>query len=126
MSFDLVIWEAPVPRSIDEVEALLDGYYEREAEDAFAPSRALVAFRRELLERYPALEDLPEESFDAPGVSPWSVTPVASDRVIELNVVWGTPDEVITTIAALVQRHGLILYDPQGPQVHLPDGRMLD
>jgi hypothetical protein len=33
---------------------------------------------------------------------------------------WGTDDAVLDAIVELARKHGLVLYDPQGPDVSLP------
>ena len=123
MSFDLFVWKAPVPRSAIEADALLGMFYEDEDIAAFSADPALPRFRAALLAAYPALEDLPDELLSDGGIhSPWAMTPTDSDRVIEISCSWGAPEEALRRIVALAREHGLVLYDPQGPDVHPPQG----
>jgi hypothetical protein len=102
---------------------MLARFYEQGEVEIFEESEQLTAFRRELLGIYPALEDLPENQMDAPGISPWAMTPLASDRLIELNLVFSGPDDAPETIVALARKYELALYDPQGPTIHPPSAR---
>ena len=38
-----------------------------------------------------------------------------------LGIRWGADNAVIDAITELARKHDLIVYDPQGPDVHLPD-----
>lgn len=123
MSFDLLVWKAPVPRWASEVYDLLESFYEERDLAVFAPDPALPRFRAALLAKYPALEDLPDEVLNDGGVhSPWAMTPTESDRLIEIFCVWGAPDAALERIVELAREHDLVLFDPQGPDVHSPAG----
>lgn len=50
------------------------------------------------------------------------MTPTESDRLIEIHVMWGADDAALLRIVELAQQHGLVLYDPQGPDIHSPPG----
>ena len=119
MSYDLFFWKGPVPATITE---LMDWMQRADAGEAgpLEHSPAVREFHTRLLERFPALEDLPDDQVDDAGVSPWSVTPDPSDTYIALNMVWGTPQAVVTEIVQLAMDHGLLTYDPQGDQIVAP------
>ena len=63
MSYDLWVWKGPVPRSGGAFIALI-GRFEEGDEGVFEASPAVRAFADEILARYPALEDLPDEAVD--------------------------------------------------------------
>lgn len=75
----------------------------------------IVGFYRELTERFPDHSPTPEDS-------PWAGTPLGTgvDHV-SMCLRWGTvSDMAIQLIQRLAQRHGLVLYDPQGDDVYPP------
>ena len=111
MSMTLVLWKQPVVHDPDEAEALLEPYYEREDESAFAPSVELAGMSAELFRQYP--DD------DAEG-RPWADPPSISDRVVMLHIRWGADGAVLDTILELAREHELVFYDPQGPDIHCP------
>src|SRR4051812_46348888 len=111
MSMTLVLWKAPVVADSDEAERLLQAYYDRSDDSAFEPSADIAAVSNELLRRFP----------EAPG-GPWAdFPPEQTERVLLLSIHWGADDAVINAIVDLAREHELILYDPQGPDVTLPD-----
>jgi hypothetical protein len=123
MSFDLFVWKAPVPASAAEGNALLARFYEQGESELFARSEDLLQFREELLSEYPALEDLPDDRIDEPGFSPWAATPSESDQLVEIAITWQSAgDAVALRIVELAKKHRLVLFDPQGPDVHSPEG----
>lgn len=115
MSFDLYVWGGP-PMTAEQfgerLQALEDGIDET---SLFVRSEKLVRWRLALLRRYPALEDLGDEP-----VTHWAMTPGESARFVELNLQWGTPNEQLLDILRSALRHGLYIYDPQGPNVYRP------
>ena len=113
----LILWKAPVVREAEEAEALLEGWYESGDDSAFQPSNDVKRFLDEIRAHYP--DDLEGGSDD---LSPWSSWPIPdSDRIVELGIRWSASNSVIETIEDLARTFGLLLYDPQGPDVHLPD-----
>ena len=110
MSMTLILWKAPVVDDADAAERLVAPYYERGDDGAFEPSPDVAAVAAELLRRFPDTGD-----------GPWSDGPPdATDRVLLLGIRWSADGAVIDAITELARAHGLVLYDPQGPDVHLP------
>ena len=107
----LILWKAPVVDDPDEAERLLKPYYERADDSAFQPSADIATVSNELLRRFPDAED-----------GPWAdaAPPDEIDRVLLLTIRWGADNAVIDAITELARQHELVLYDPQGPDVHLP------
>ena len=106
----LILWKAPLVDDPDEAAELLQRYYDRGDESAFQPSAALATVADELLRRFPDAED-----------GPWADGPPEhSERLLHLGIRWGADDAVIDAITELAREHELVLYDPQGPDVHLP------
>ena len=120
MSFDLGVWYSP--RSLDATAAGL--VYHALAEGVELPGDAPVAasprvpaFITALGHRYPDLDTLDDAEVDR---SPWAGGFEVSECHALLSLRWTAPDEVVLTITALAADHGLVLYDPQGGEVHLP------
>jgi hypothetical protein len=102
----------------DQARALLERFYKDGDESAFAPSEKIRLVWDELLSRYP--DTVFAKTADA-DQSPWSdFPPHVTDRLLVLDLRWGAQDAVIDDIVRLARHHELILYDPQGPDVHLP------
>ena len=107
----LLLWKAPLVDEATEAEALLKPYYDRGDESAFEPSADVAAVARELLRRFPDGED-----------SPWGdAPPEESDRLLYLNIRWSANDAFMDAVTDLAREHELVLYDPQGPDVHPPN-----
>jgi len=96
--------EAPVVATSDQAGALLDRHLAGDR-TAFQPSDELTQFYRDLRSVVPELDALGDPT----------------DRLITLNLLWGTDDAILSGITRLVVEHGLVLYDPQTDQVHPPD-----
>jgi hypothetical protein len=119
MSMSLVVWKAPVVADEDEAAALVERWDDDPT--VFDASADVLAFYDALLAKHPSLESYSDEELrDAE--THWSVTPERSDRVVYLDLSWSVSDEMLDDIQALAREHELVLYDPQGPHVHLPGG----
>jgi hypothetical protein len=106
----LFLWKAPVVDDPDEAERLLKPYYEHGDDSAFQSSADIANLSSELLRRFPDADD-----------GPWADSPPdKTDRLLVLGIRWGADNAVIDAIIELAREHELILYDPQGPDVHVP------
>ena len=115
MSMTLILWKAPIVGDPDEAAALLDRWYSEGDDSGFTPSEDVGRMAADLRRRYP---DYPAKAGDD---SPWADLPFdETDRLLELSIRWGADDDVIDLITRLARKHGLLLYDPQGPEVYLP------
>lgn len=118
MSMTLFLWKAPVIDDPDEAKSLLEPWYERGDDSAFTPSEDVAAVRERLRANYP---DDPSAANDPDDSCPWSDLPIEdNDRLLELHIRWGAHPQVLADITALARIHGLVLYDPQGPDIVLP------
>ena len=143
MSMTLMLWKAPVVADADEARALTADWYENEDDSAFEPSDDIAKAADELRRRWPyrfltndetvarmseeeraqyspeALKEI--RGVDEPEGSPWADLPFwQSERLLVLDIRWSADDEVAAVITALARTCGLVLYDPQGPDVFLP------
>jgi hypothetical protein len=121
MTYDLLVWKSPVVSDQDVARAMVDVWLADER-GPFEASGDVSRFYDALLAKYPPLESLTQELHDTSRSSPWAQTPERSDRVVAMSFVWSVPGEVIDDVFALAREHGLVLYDPQGPDIHLPGG----
>ena len=115
-TYTVALWKAPVVREPDEAEALLRPYGVGGDDSAFEPSADVAAVANELVRRFPDSESEEE--------GPWESPPYQTDRVLYVTI-GGVDDERFKTVTdaifALAREHGLIVYDLEGPSVHLPD-----
>jgi hypothetical protein len=117
MSMTLILWKAPVVREPDQAQALLAGWSQTGDESAFEPSADVTRFLDEIRAHYP---DDPDSGADES--SPWACWPIPdSDRLVDLSLRWSANDAVLKLIEDLARDFKLVLYDPQGPDMHLPD-----
>lgn len=116
MSYDLFVFKGPIPRSELEFTELLDRFQAGD-EAAFESSPKLTAFYEDLLRKYPALEDLPDDKVDD---SAWAMTPDESERLIALNFAWPEAERAAKEVPKLTRKHGLVLMDPQSGQIDRP------
>ncbi|NYF55779.1 hypothetical protein [Micromonospora purpureochromogenes] len=110
MSFDLVVLAMAPNASLAEARAMLDHCTSGHHRDGELDEH-IVAFYEELRARYPDEPPLPPDS-------PWMSTPLAVgiDHV-SMNITWsGHGTEAVEAVLELTQRHGLVLYDPQGDE----------
>jgi hypothetical protein len=106
----LILWKAPLVKDPDEAERLLKPYYDHGDDSAFEPSADIARASTELLRRFPDADD-----------GPWADSPPdQTDRLLLLSIRWGADDAVIDAIAEVARANELVLYDPQGPDIHLP------
>jgi hypothetical protein len=116
VSYDLFVFKGPIPRSEVEFTGLLERF-EAGDEAAFEASPQVVAFYEDLLRKFPALEDLPDDKVDD---SVWAMTPDESERLIALNFSWPDAEKVAKEVPKLARRHGLAVMDPQSGVIVRP------
>ena len=147
MSMGLYLWKAPV--TDDEVEAgkLVDSYFEAKEQGIFEPSPDIAAAAEELLRLYPywpvsgeellasmsdeekgryteqGLADLLEYgSYNQAEDEPWSDIPFhQTGNLLVLNIRWSADNKVLDDIVRIGRERELVIYDPQGPSVYLPN-----
>ncbi|MGW5558089.1 hypothetical protein ACWER9_12790 [Micromonospora sp. NPDC003944] len=120
MSYDLYFWPfgaAVNPRQL--ADRLAD-----ESADGLGPDDRVLAFRAELLHRWPDLADMIAPWHDDLGWrQPWGQTGLA-DRFVGVTLPYGWED--IDTLPVLAGTFGLDTYDPQSDQLVSPGPRPLD
>ena len=147
MSMDLYLWKAPVTGEEDEARKLVDRYFDNNEQGVFEPSADIAAAADELLRLYPywpisgeeLLASMSEEergryteeglaqlresgSYTQDEDGPWSDIPFEqTDNLLVLNIRWSADDKVLDDIVRIGRERELVIYDPQGPSVYLPD-----
>ena len=147
MSMDLYLWKAPVTGDEEEARKLVRQYFDSDEQGVFEPSPDIGAVSRELQRLYPfwpisgeeLLARMPVEeqsrytpeglaqlresgSYDQAEDGPWSEIPFdETDNLLVLSIRWSADNEVLDDIVRLGREHELVIYDPQGPSVYLPD-----
>jgi hypothetical protein len=119
MSMDFYVWRGPSLTAEEFAQRLVD-LDELDVDEAslFESSDRLSTFRRDVLARYPALEDIPDG--DADSGTPWAMTPVESRHFIALNFRWSATDEQVSSVFGRALYNGLHIYDPQNGEVIAP------
>lgn len=118
MSFDLGIWHSEVALSEEEAGDV----YARLCDGTWAPDgehESLHAFYAALCATYPEIDALPD---DEAAHSPWSCEHSRSGMHVIVSISGSAPANVAEFVVALAETHGLVCYDPQGPDLYLPPG----
>lgn len=147
MSMDLYLWKSPVTGDEDEARKLVDLYFSANEQAVFEPSPDIAKVADELRRLYPywpisgeaLLAGMPEEEkarYTEEGLAqllesgsvtqdedgPWADLPFEeTDNLLILTIRWSAGDAVLDDIVRLAREHRLVVYDPQGPHVQLPD-----
>ena len=140
MSMTLILWKAPVVREAEEAEVLLAPFYESEDDSAFEASSDIGATADKLRRLHPWREltnaetiarmseeerrsytpEILKELRGVEGGEPWGDLPFwQSEKLLMLDIRWGSDNAAIDDIVRLAREHDLVIYDPQGPSVHL-------
>lgn len=113
VSFDVMLLDPETAPTADDI------YESLEAEEPGVPlSPRLKAVIDECSARWPAYDHRGDE-VDAP----WALWPLAQEvepPVIEVNIRWDHVAGVLPDLLEIASRHGIVLYDPQEDEVHLP------
>ena len=121
MSFDLFAWKTPAVADEAEAAPLIKRYVDTGDDRGFGASSDVASFYDELSRKYPPPEPgtsaTPRRDRDR-----WGIELEPSDRLLVVSMTWNTPDEVLDDVVALARKHGLVLFDPQGPTLHAPEG----
>ena len=116
MSMTLIMWKAPVVDDTDDAYALLADWYRYGDDSAFEDSDDIARVADALRARWPD-----EFEGDPPDDCPWADMPFdQSPRLLAIDVRWGADDETVGAIYVLARQFGLVLYDPQGPDLYMP------
>jgi hypothetical protein len=114
------LWHSETAISRDEALKLYGALCKRE----WMPTGehpGVVAFYQELCSRYPEIDTLPESELER---CPRSCTHDKSGRHVITCMNYGDELEPAPQfVTELASRHGLICFDPQGPNVYLPPNR---
>lgn len=115
MSGTLIVWKAPIVEDEKAAARLLSDYFGSSGDAVFEPSEDVKKFYDEIVAAYPI------DSWEEDETPTWAGAPHRSDRVVVLDYSWSAPGGFLDDIQRLARVHELVLYDPQGPDVHLPN-----
>lgn len=147
MSMDLYLWKSPVTDDEGEAGRLVNRYFDGNEQGVFEPSPDIAAAAEELQRLYPywpvsgeeLLASMSEEergryteqglaellehgSYAQDEDGPWSDLPFhQADNLLVLNIRWSADNRVLDDILRIGRERELVIYDPQGPSVFLPD-----
>ncbi|MFG1626499.1 hypothetical protein [Kribbella sp. NPDC049227] len=120
MSYDLYFWPSGAAKS----PRLLADRLADEQADGLVPDRRVLAFRAELLRRWPDLADMIAPwHHDLGWRKPWGRTDLA-DRFVGVTLPYGCGST--GALPALAAAYGLDAYDAQSEQLVAPGARPQD
>ena len=121
MSFDLGIFYTEKPLSDEQATNRYVAYCEEDDLAPFIePSDYVNQFLAELTNKYPQIDDWPEEDIDN---CPWSIAFDVSEGHILMPMVFSRADEMYGVIVALAEKYGLVCVDPQSCKIaYAPPG----
>lgn len=144
---DLYLWKSPVTDDPEEAARLVGRYFDDQEQGVFEPSADIAAAAEELLRLYPywpvpgeelmaAMSEEERSQYTEEGLAqlreagsytqgkggPWADLPFEqSDNLLVLSIRWSAHDGVLDDIIRIGRERELVIYDPQGPSVYLPD-----
>jgi hypothetical protein len=121
MSFDLAVFSAAAPLTADEARDVYLRLSDEEDWSQWLKEDARVdRFVSEIRQRWPDINDLPDDEVDD---SPWSVGFDVSPAHLIVSFVWSTADQAVPAFIEVALRHGLYVFDPQEDALILPNGQ---
>jgi hypothetical protein len=115
MSYDLGVFFTSRPLSEDDAMERYSAYCSGDYSHFLEPSAQIDAFLKDLTDRYPQIDDVPEDDLDS---CPWSIAFDVSEGHVVMAMVHSRSEEVAPFVVSLAETHGLVCVDPQ-------DGRVL-
>ncbi|PQO25999.1 hypothetical protein C5Y96_21345 [Blastopirellula marina] len=122
MSYDIAVWD--LPRTFSRQEAnqawseMFDG---DDTSELLEDSPKIDAFQRELEEKYPQLDTLPDDQLDA---SPWSCEFGPEGPTLTLSYAWSRAEEIAHVVFDLAMKHNLAVFDFNSELIYMPPGLM--
>ena len=112
-SYEILVWKSPSKASETEAAELYQCFKTGEEFSEYVVTSAdLEAFLKELTEKYPQLDKIPDEEFNH---LKWDYIMVICDNVLYIPIKWECVEEVKPTIKRLAEKYELNCYDPQIP-----------
>jgi hypothetical protein len=114
MSYDLAVWHEG--KTITAVEAQAK-YEQLCGGEKLERDHAVRDFVSKLTKNYPQIDDFDEDDLDD---CPWSCEFDQSPGHCILNLRWDAVDELVPVIISIAKTSGLVCYDPQQGELHIP------
>lgn len=115
LSFDIAIWHTEQPLG-DEVAGHLYNQLNNKITEGesctLKPSLAIDGFYRDLVSKYPEIDDVPPEHIDDYDFSPWVCSIDRSPSYLLVSSVWAKAETAAHFLGQLQERHKITLYFP--------------
>lgn len=116
MSFQLGVWFSDKPVSLGGAGEAFDLLFDGKPA-GLRPHAGVKAFFNQLVKRYPSLDNWPSEDLDD---CPWADPPEYRPTHVLLSLLDEFVEPLEAVVVDLALEHGLLVYDPQTPDLHLP------
>jgi hypothetical protein len=128
MSFQLGVWHCEQPLSMGAAGELFDARQNEKKPDKkpdkktepkpeLKTSPAMKAFFNNLIRRYPTLDDWPTDDVTD---CPWEIQPRFDPHYMTFSLMPAHSEQLEAVIIDMAIEHGLTVYDPQTPDLHMP------
>lgn len=120
MSYNLAIWDGPIPRSHESGRA---DYQRRVGAIEGAPvppTPKIAALAAALTNRFPDLDSLDDDEIDSTD-TPWATGPLLAEAkggFLYLPMTTSGAEAHLQEVVEIVLEHGLVCFDPQGGNVY--------
>ena len=118
MSYDISVWSIPrVFSRQDAIQAWSDICDDDGTFEPFEDSPKLGEFQRELEDKYPQIDTLPDDKIDE---SPWSCGFEPEGPTLTLSCVWSRAEEMSDYVFDLAMKHNLAVFDFTSELIYMP------
>ena len=114
-NFYLGVWSGEDPPTHQDAARQYAAFLERKQPAVF--NEAVYTFYTELIRYYPNPDLVAEEDQDS---CPWVSATEASGDFVQMVLKWERYAEVFPLVLQLAEKHGLVCFDPQNSNMHLP------
>ncbi|MEO8248885.1 MAG: hypothetical protein ABI589_05900 [Burkholderiales bacterium] len=126
MSYVLHVWEAPVPATLEEADKL----HETLSRQGGGQNPKFIEFAKRLTQRFPDVDEEGDEEGEGEGdPMVWTDSPATGHTDAAVYGIGVQTeylvDTVVPFVVATARALGLVLFDMQAAEAHLPDGRVL-
>lgn len=122
MSYDIAVWDIPRTFSRQEaIQAWSAMFNVDETSELLEDSTKISEFQRELEEKYPQLDTLPDDKLDE---SPWSCEFEPEGPTLTLSCVWSRAEEIAHFVFDLAMKHHLAVLDFNTELIYLPSNQV--
>ena len=117
MSYDIAVWSIPRIFSRQDAIRTWSDFGEEGPSGPCADSPGIRDFQRELEDKYPQIDSLPEDRIDD---SPWSCEFESAGPTLTLSCVWSRAGEISSYVFDLAMKHNLAVFDFTSELIYMP------